>query len=80
LCYRDFLRRHRPNSNEAAAANEDSHENLLPSIASRKVTVEQGGDTSTVVIRNLTLRDLIRFATEIAAGMEFLSNKKVAYF
>lgn len=75
------MRRHRPNANEAAAAaNEDSHENLLPSIASRKVTVAQGAESTSVVIRNLTLRDLIRFATEVSAGMEFLSSKKVRIF
>lgn len=32
------------------------------------------------IIKNLTLRDLVRFATEIARGMEYLGNKKVIFF
>lgn len=73
----DFLRRHRPNASDEP--NEDSQSNLIPSL-SRKVTLEQSGiDNTATVITNLTLRDLIRFATEIAAGMEFLSTKKVSF-
>lgn len=78
--FRDFLRRHRPNASETQ--HEGSHEELFPSLhASRKVTIDQSGiENTAMVIRNLTLRDLIRFATEVSAGMEFLSNKKARFF
>ncbi|KAI6188717.1 TK/FGFR protein kinase [Aphelenchoides besseyi] len=67
---RDFLRRHRPHGVEA---EEDSQQNHTPS--TRKSTV----DNRSIVLHNLTLRDLIRFATEISCGMEFLSSKKIIH-
>ncbi|KAI6215583.1 hypothetical protein M3Y94_00402100 [Aphelenchoides besseyi] len=67
---RDFLRRHRPHGIET---EEDSQQNHTPS--TRKSTI----DNRSIVLHNLTLRDLIRFATEISCGMEFLSSKKDYY-
>jgi hypothetical protein len=80
MIFRDFLRRHRPNASENQ--HDESHDDLFPSLhASRKVTIDQSGmENTAMVIRNLTLRDLIRFASEVSAGMEFLSSKKVSFF
>lgn len=38
--------------------------------------IEKLNDT---LLNNLTLKDLVRFATEVARGMEFLASKKVIF-
>lgn len=42
-----------------------------------KTTITVGGEAP---IKNLTLKDLVRFATEVARGMEFLASQKVDDF
>uniref|UniRef100_A0AC34RJ08 Receptor protein-tyrosine kinase n=1 Tax=Panagrolaimus sp. JU765 TaxID=591449 RepID=A0AC34RJ08_9BILA len=71
---RSFLQSHRPVTVEPESQNDTSvyhteTENLL----------YQPGSNEQIVMKKLWLRDLIRFAAEIARGMEFLAAKKIIH-
>uniref|UniRef100_A0A914CIT2 receptor protein-tyrosine kinase n=2 Tax=Acrobeloides nanus TaxID=290746 RepID=A0A914CIT2_9BILA len=74
---RDFLRKHRPRDDGATYPTEENSKNYLqPKTCVIYQNLEFPGE---VIIKNLTLRDLVRFSTEIARGMEFLATKKIIH-
>lgn len=76
--FRDFLRKHRPRDHQHTSTQCTTEENSLNYMNNHKVIMYQNvNEPDGAIIKNLTLRDLVQFATEIARGMEFLSNKRI---
>ncbi|CAD5222876.1 unnamed protein product [Bursaphelenchus xylophilus] len=73
---RDFLRKHRPKTLSINTENSENPEssNYQYTSTHKASTVEKQSSLDC-----LTLKDLIRFSTEIAHGMEFLASRKIIH-
>uniref|UniRef100_A0A7E4UST1 receptor protein-tyrosine kinase n=1 Tax=Panagrellus redivivus TaxID=6233 RepID=A0A7E4UST1_PANRE len=85
---RDFLKSHcRDNSTAPSIMERCKSEDNCTYVEPDQVTEETPLDESIyskiesqeLVIKQLTLRDLVRFSTEIARGMQFLAAKKILH-
>ncbi|KAF7639595.1 hypothetical protein Mgra_00000922 [Meloidogyne graminicola] len=89
---RDFMRRHRPKEqqkiNEEEEEGKEEREEELIELEDdglgvggmyQNVTVIDNTVEEQQTQKQLTLRDLVQFATEIARGMEFLASKKIIH-
>lgn len=64
--------------------NENEFDNekrcLLKNHSQKQIVTYQNIDNfNEPPLKNLTLKDLVKFATEVARGMEFLASKKVLF-
>uniref|UniRef100_A0A915ET95 receptor protein-tyrosine kinase n=1 Tax=Ditylenchus dipsaci TaxID=166011 RepID=A0A915ET95_9BILA len=85
---RDFLRKHRPSEDDLPVCLSEEEEEVTEETIDSQNYLQprakvyqnvQGLTAEPALIKNLTLRDLVQFALEIARGMEFLASKKIIH-